>query len=194
MNRPTVTDVLVFVLLVTLGVVARVAFQHVPNFAPVAALALFAGYFFGHRGLALGVPLAVMFISDRLVDAGGYALPLMLTVYALLSLPVFFRSFVRRFFNLQNSSAPRAVGSVLGLLGCSLTCSLIFFFGTNFAVWATSSWYEPTWAGLMSCFASAIPFFRYTLAGDAIFAVSLFGSYALIASLASRTNEQPQSV
>lgn len=193
MNRPTVTDVLVFVLLVTLGVVARVAFQHIPNFAPVAALALFSGYFFRQRGLALSVPLAVMLISDRLVDAGGYALPLMLTVYALLSLPVFFRGFVRHYFSLQNPSAARAIGSVLGLLGCSLACSLIFFFGTNFAVWATSSWYEPTLAGLLTCFASAVPFFRYTLAGDAIFAISLFGCYAVVAALAPRLKHQPQS-
>lgn len=189
MNRPRINDLLVFVLLVTLGVVARVAFQYVPNFAPVAGIALFAGYFFGHRLLAIAAPLTIMLISDRLVEAGGYALPLMLTVYTLLALPVLLSRFVRRYFTFDQPSAGKAFQSVAGLMASSLACSLIFFLGTNFAVWATSSWYEPTFAGLVSCYTSAIPFFRYTLAGDAIFATTLFGSYAAIRLLANRDSK-----
>jgi hypothetical protein len=183
MNRPNTRDLAIFILLVTVGVVARVVFQEIPNFAPVAALALFAGYFFGHRLVAVAVPLAVMTISDRLVDAGGYAMPLMLTVYGLLALPVFFRGCLQQHLSLERSSIARSAGSVIGLLGCSLACSLIFFVGTNFMVWMTGSWYEPTFAGLMKCFAGAIPFFRYTLAGDAAFAVFFFGSHAFATSI-----------
>jgi hypothetical protein len=40
----------------------------------------------------------------------------------------------------------------------------------------------------------AIPFFRYTLAGDLFFAVVLFGGYALTMSFASATKTIPQVV
>ena len=181
MNKFAITrNAAIFAFLVTCGVVARVAFQHIPNFAPVAALALFAGYFFTSRMLAVAVPFSVMLISDRLVDAGGYSLPLMLTVYALLALPVFVSGPWRRTFSSEPRSLFGASGSTLGLFGCTLACSLIFFLGTNLAVWATSSWYEHTLSGLLTCYTSALPFFRFTVAGDACFALVLFGGYAAI--------------
>jgi len=34
--------------------------------------------------------------------------------------------------------------------------------------------------GLAQCLAQAIPFFRYTLAGDAVFATVFFGSYVVV--------------
>jgi hypothetical protein len=37
--------------------------------------------------------------------------------------------------------------------------------------------YDHTAAGLLQCYAAALPFFRYTLAGDMFFAVVLFGGY-----------------
>ena len=42
MNR---REVVVWVLLVVSGVALRFGFEHIPNFAPVAAIALFSGYF-----------------------------------------------------------------------------------------------------------------------------------------------------
>lgn len=180
MNRVHAKEWLVFVGLVALGTTARVALQYVPNFAPVAGLALFAGYFFTNRWLALGVPLAVMAISDRLVEAGGYDWRLMLTVYVLLTLPVALRGLTRRYFSLERGDVSKACVSSVGLIGCSLLCSLIFFLGTNVAVWLTSSWYPPTLAGLQQCLTNAVPFFRYTLAGDALFATMCFGVYAAV--------------
>ena len=188
MHRLTNRDIVSFILLVAIGVATRVWFQDIPNFAPVAALALFAGYFFTSRALAIATPLAVMMISDRFVAAGGYALPLMVTVYALLALPVLFRGFARRHLSLDQVSKTRMLGAVAGLMTCSVACSIIFFLGTNFIVWATSSWYEPTLAGLVKCYAGAIPFFRYTLAGDAVFGTLFFGSYA-VAKLMVKSSE-----
>ena len=190
MHRSTIRDIVSFILLVAVGVATRVWFQDIPNFAPVAALALFAGYFFTSRALAIATPLAVMMISDRFVDAGGYAIPLMLTVYALLALPVLFRGVARRHLSLDQGSKTRVFGAVTGLMACSLACSLIFFLGTNFMVWATSSWYEPTLAGLVKCYAGAIPFFRYTLAGDAVFGTLFFGSYAVAKLMAKSTDAE----
>ena len=184
MDRPKFNETLVFLALVSLGVAVRVWFQDIPNFAPVSALALFAGVFFRNRILALSTPLAVMAISDRLVDAGGYAWPLMLTVYGLLALPVVFGRLVGKRVPLEK----HALAGTIGLVGSTLICSLIFFFGTNLMVWATSSWYEPTFAGLTQCLVSAVPFFRYTLAGDTVFGVLFFASYAIALALHRAAN------
>ena len=48
-----------FGLLVGSGVALRLTCHDLPNFAPVAAIALFAGYFFRSMLLAACVPLAV---------------------------------------------------------------------------------------------------------------------------------------
>lgn len=181
---------IVFLLLVTAGVVARISFQHIPNFAPVAALALFAGYFFRNRLLAICVPLSVMFISDRLIDAGGYPWLLMLTVYGLLTLPVFSQGWLRKAARCESRSATRLAGSALVVGGFSLGSSLLFFFGTNGMVWATTSFYPPTAAGLAACYAAAIPFFQYTLAGDLVFSSILFGAFAAWKLAASSSANQ----
>ena len=187
MNRISTRDLVAFGLLVSFGVAVRVGMQHVPNFAPVAAIALFAGYFMRHRLLAIGTPLAIMMISDRLVEAGGYSLPLMLTVYGLLAVPAVIGGPMRRWVQLKQSGPGKTFASILGLVGFSLVCSLLFFAGTNAMVWATSTWYEPTLAGLAKCYVSAIPFFRYTVTGDALLSTVLFGGYAFATNFSRAT-------
>ena len=179
MNRPSTKEILFLTVLVSLGVTARVALQHVPNFAPVAGLALFAGFLFRRKWLALAVPLAILFISDRLVEAGSYDWRVMITVYGLLTLPVALHPVLQRALQGRSSWSRLIVGGAT-VVGTSLACSLIFFLGTNLMVWYSSTWYPATAAGLVECYASALPFFRYTAAGDQCFALLCFGSYAAV--------------
>jgi hypothetical protein len=79
MSRQSKIEAVVFALLVSLGVAARLSLQDLPNFAPVAALALFAGYFFRSSALAAAVPLSVMLLSDLAIDF--YHWGVMVTVY-----------------------------------------------------------------------------------------------------------------
>jgi uncharacterized membrane protein (UPF0182 family) len=67
------------------------------------------------------------------------------------------------------------------LIGSSLAASVIFFLTTNFACWWYSfGAYPPTFTGLIECYTFALPFFRYTLSGDLLFALTLFStSFAL---------------
>ena len=136
MNRRTISEAIVFMFLVGVGVMTRVLMRDIPNFAPVAALALFAGYMFRHQLVACAVPLLVMLVSDLIIDAGGYPLPLMLAVYGLLAFPVCLRGTLRRFLSLENHNlrTRRLWTSFGGLIGCSLACSLLFFVGTNWMV------------------------------------------------------------
>lgn len=163
MKRRISIDLAAFVLLSALGVASRLL-PHPPNFSAIGALALFAGFFFHSWKLAACVPLVSLIVGDLVV--GSYEPRLMAVVYLSLSLPVAFRVVLRR------GLTPGRVGAG------SLAASVVFYLATNFGVWAFSSWYPHDLAGLVSCFAAALPFFRNTLCGDLTFSSILFGSYA----------------
>jgi hypothetical protein len=187
-NRITYRDIIVFALLVAAGAGFRLLFRDLPNFAPVAALALFSGYFFRSKSLALCVPLATMAISDLFI--GAYTWQMMALVYGMLMLPAFCGGPLRKAVRFDNRRASSAWRPAATLLTCSLGASFAFFFATNFGAWIWFDSYSQSWSGLVACYAAAIPFFRYTLAGDMIFAVTLFGSYAVATQVARRTELQ----
>jgi hypothetical protein len=186
-DRPWGYELATFVILVASGVALRLACHELPNFAPVAALALFAGYFFQSAWLALLVPLAVMGISDCVL--GGYHVGVMALVYAMLAFPVLLRGWLRRTFVLGGNRVSETLVPLAGLLSCGLLSSVLFFVVTNFGVWLGFNTYATSWAGLGQCYLAALPFFRYTLAGDLFFAGVLFGTYAL--ALAFARTRQP---
>jgi uncharacterized membrane protein len=186
-HRPGISEAIgesaLLVVLVGFGVAARLAFQELPNFAPVAALALFAGYVLRRSWVAALVPLSVMTISDWFI--GGYDWTLMALVYAMLTLPVAFRGLLRHYFRFSPGRLTAALKPVCGLLICSFACSVTFFIVTNFGCWALYEWYPRSLSGLASCYVQAWPFFRHTVTGDMFFASLLFGSYAVAASRGS---------
>lgn len=171
MNR---RDVVVWSLLVASGVALRFGFEHIPNFAPVAAIALFAGYYFRHRVLAIAAPLAVMLITDWQI--GGYHPLMMAAVYVGLALPVFFGSPLRKALPMDGGRG--ALTSFTALFGFAAAASMAFFLFTNAATWWVSGMYPHTASGLADCYTMALPFFRFTFAGDAMFAVVFFGALA----------------
>ena len=186
MERRT-EKILVFIALIAAAVGLRLYFQVIPNFAPIAAVALFAGFYFSNRWFAVLVPIGAMLISDQFI--GGYQPFLMAVVYSFLILPAFLGSPLRKI--LQDRGA---MTTTLSLVGCSLTSSLLFFVATNFACWLVSSWYPRSLAGLWQCYVAAIPFFRYTLMGDLFFAGVLFGGYALFHAKTTATTLNRVSV
>jgi hypothetical protein len=188
-KRLTRFELAAFVLLAAAGIALRMCFQAIPNFAPVAALALFAGYFFTSRWTAAALPVTVMVVTDWFI--GGYHPAMMAVVYASLMAPVLIRGPLRQRFSAARGEvrfpAGQAAASTVGLVGCSLAASVIFFLVTNFAHWAIYDMYEKSAAGLLACYAAALPFFRYTLAGDLTFACLLFGGYVLAKRLAAES-------
>ncbi|MBI3462577.1 MAG: hypothetical protein HY000_05880 [Planctomycetes bacterium] len=196
MRKGTWGDGLVMVLLVAVIVIGRLG-SDVPNFAPVAAAALFAGFFLPRRWLAAPVPLVGMILSDAVL--GGYEWRLMLVVYAALCLPVVWGPAMRRVgrhARRQREQRPTWLGSVgygvLRLGACALACSITFFVITNFAVWLFGNWYPRTLPGLLSCYAAGVPFFRYTLLSDFSYSGLFFGTYALARVLVAARRPIPQ--
>lgn len=171
MKREHLPYVAVFAALVALCVVARLA-PHAPNFTPLAAAALFAGFYFRRWWAAAAVPLTALLIGDSLI--GGYAPGVMITVYAAMLVPLAWRRWLR------GRLSPARVGAA------ALASSAVFFLSTNFAHWAFTRMFEPTLAGLAQCYAAALPFLKYTVAGDLVWSGVIFGIYAAATALAPR--------
>jgi hypothetical protein len=70
----------------------------------------------------------------------------------------------------------RTTQSKLRLPAGSLVASSLFFLVSNFGVWL-AGWYPMTGLGLLACYTNAIPFFGYTVAGDLLFTVVVFGAW-----------------
>lgn len=139
--------------------------KHPPNFTPVAALALFGGWYFTKKYFVF-IPLLAMLASDAFI--GFYDWRLTAVVYLGIALMFGIGWLLKKKANWRKVIA----GSLAG--------SIIFFIITNFAVWALYQWYPHTWAGLINCFAIALPFFKNSLAGDLFYSVVLFGVYELV--------------
>ena len=73
-----------------------------------------------------------------------------------------------------------------------MACSLIFFAATNFAVWAFSGMYSLDMAGLVAVLRAALPFLKYTVAGDLFWAAVLFGGAWLVQRLTARRALPPK--
>jgi hypothetical protein len=149
--------------LVIAGIVLRVL-PHPWNFAPIGAIALFAGARFERRSFAIAIPLVAMLIGDAFI--GFHSLmPVIYATYALIAV-------IGMLLRDRRASIP-AVG------GCALLSATIFYIVTNFAVWAMGTTYAKSVAGLMACYIAAIPFFGNTLASDLLYSALFFGIFAL---------------
>ena len=162
------TYLVILAVLIAMGVAGRLL-PHPPNFTPMAAIALFAGFIFVKRYMSVVAVVAAMLLTDYF--AFGYLSPewfaskSMVVVYLALLFPIVFRGFLQKKLG------------VFRIAAAALASSSVFFVATNFAVWAFSPMYEKTFAGLVLCYTMAIPFFQNTIAGDMIWSGVIFGSY-----------------
>ncbi len=156
-------EAIVCIVFILIGVSLRLI-PHPPNFAPIGAIALFGGVYLS-RKLALIIPLAAMVISD--VFIGYYEVTLMAFVYGSFLLCVVLGFWLKRHKKWQT------------ILGSSVLSALIFFFLTNFAVWAFTPWYAKTFSGIIQCYLMALPFFRNTLLGNLFYATVFFGAFEI---------------
>ena len=139
---------------------------HLPNFAPIAAMALFGGTYLNKK-FALIVPIAAMLVSDYFI--GFYNHWVMISVYGSFIIIGLLGWWLKK-----NKS-------VANVIGVSLFGSIIFFLVTNFAVWVIPhSMYPHTWQGLISCYIMGLPFFRNTLMGDLFYVAIMFGLYEIV--------------
>ena len=161
--------VMVFVLLV-LAAASRLL-PHPPNFAPVAAMGLFAGAFAGRRGAWL-VAFGALVASDVVL---GFYHPM----------SMFWNYLAFAACLLLGSGWLQRTRTFTRVAGAVLASAVTFFVISNFGMWA-SGYYPRTWAGLVECYVQALPFFRNTLASDVLYSAVLFGGHALFSRWLAR--------
>ena len=156
--------------LTVLGAMARLL-PHLPNFSPVGSISLFAGA--RMRGWqAYVLPLVLMAVTDPLVGGYSAATPL---IYASFLINVWIGS------RLRGTENPLWIGTGIA------AGSLQFFLLTNFAWLTGSAMYPHTLAGVMQCYAAALPFYGRTLASDLLYSGALFGLHAWLTRVVARS-------
>ena len=158
--RVNKTTVLAFALIVA-GMVMRII-PHTDNFAPVGAIALFAGALLGRR-LALWIPLLIMVGSDLVI---GFHSTIAFTWGGFVLVAA---------FGMLLKNKPNLMRVPVGAIGSAL----IFYLVSNFGVWLEGRMYPLTVAGLTDCYTMALPFLRASFMADLSFSTLLFGLYAL---------------
>jgi hypothetical protein len=171
---------------------------HPPNFAPIAAMALFGGACFREKTLAFGVPLLGMILSDlaidlRLIDLHWY----MPVGYSPLSSDWGWEKVMHKLLIYGAFAASVGLGfllqrrrTLLPIAGATLASSLLFFTVTNFGAWLVDPAYPRTFAGLYECYYAGVPFWRDgTLPGDVFYVTVLFGGLALAEKWVPATRE-----
>ena len=153
----------VLTLMVFIAALVRLI-PHPPNFAPIAAMALFGGAYFSKKTFAFIIPLAAMFVTDMIIGIYSYAWIIYLSFAIIVVLGIIMLKKV----------------SVKNLIFASVTASISFFAITNFGVWALGTLYPKTAAGLLASYTAAIPFFQNSLIGDLFFVGVMFGVYELV--------------
>ena len=139
---------------------------HPPNFAPIAAMALFGGAYFTKKSFAFIVPLAAMLLTDAIIGFYDFVWIVYLSFALIVLLGIFMLKKI----------------SVKNIILASVSASVMFFAVTNFGVWALGTLYPQTPTGLLESYVAAIPFFQNSLIGDLFFAGIMFGVYELVKS------------
>ncbi len=149
---------------------------HPPNFTPITAIAVFGGATLPLRW-ATAITLGAMLVSDLALGilAGDWSVTFHPT------LPAVYGSFVAAIVLSRLLLRERL--RLVPIAAVTLSSSVLFFVVTNFAVWLTGSLYPKTWEGLIACYGAALPFFRNSLFGDAVYTALLFGGYRVLGRL-----------
>lgn len=144
-------SLLFIIALIAFGIIWRLS-PHIPNFAPISAIALIAGLALGWRQ-SLWTVAGVMVISDVII--GFY--PGILWTWLSFALIIC--------LGLAIKSLPAYWRAPIG----ALSASLVFFLVSNFGTWVASGMYSHTVAGFVQCYVMALPFLKATLLSDFFF-------------------------
>lgn len=158
-------------------------FPHVPNFAPIGAMALFGGVYLNKK-YAIGIIFLSMLLSDylllyihpfsgnvltfsRLYPLSALFHATTLYVYGSFFLYILIGMWLKNHWSVQN------------IMLASLVSSLLFFLITNFGVWA-GGMYSRNLTGLWESYLMGLPFLRPTVFGDLFYNGLFFGGYAVV--------------
>lgn len=158
--------------IILLAALSRII-PHPMNFTPIVAISLFSAAYFKDTFQKFGIPFSIIIFSDVLIQAiSGYGFHSgTLIVYGSFALIILVSGFLLKKVSILNVLASSALGSIL------------FFLITNFALFYPKSpvsnpslgVYSHDFAGIISSYSAALPFFRNMFVGDLIYTSLMFG-------------------
>jgi len=150
--------------LIAVAAVGRI-FTPVPNFTPVAAIALFGAAYFSRKSVAFLIPLVALTVTNFFIF-GMFDVFTTVAVYCSFILAGVIGLWIGR-----KVSTTRVIGG-------ALMSSVVFFVVTNFAAWLSGFCFYPmTMEGLTMCYTMALPFFRNEVLGTLVYSGVLFGAF-----------------
>ena len=169
-------------MLAYLFVLLAIAVRFIPHpwtFTPVVGSLLF----FGARGSRrfLWGPFAVLAASDVVLTRFVWAYRFswdQFVIWAWYAAILWLGTMLR-----TNSKPVRVVGA-------ALASSVSFFVLSNLATFASTNLYPKSFAGLMACYALALPFFRNALEGDLLFTCAMFATPVVLHALTGAFGDQ----
>jgi len=157
-NKTLIIKISLTIGLITMAVIWRII-NHDNNFAPnlelITLATVLASVIVGMRASII-VPITSMIISDLIIGNSS----IFIFTWGAFGLIGLGAILLRKLNN-------RPKKQILYSVGFVVISSFTFFLITNFGVWA-QGWYPPTFAGLMTSYELAIPFYRTMLIGNLI--------------------------
>lgn len=161
--------ILFTVILVALTAACKYFFGPDPDwsgFSPVIAIALFAGMILRRKDISFIFPLLALFISDAVIQV--------LYNQDLFPYTGFYAGQWKNYLLLLSATLlgwmlrGRHYGT---LLSGGIAAPTVYFLVSNFMVWQASSHilYEKSFAGLVTCYEAALPFYRNSLIATLLF-------------------------
>ena len=134
-----------FILISFISILVTRLIPHPPNFTPILAAALFAGFYFKNFILGSFVIIFSMFIGDLYFGLHNTMIFVYISLAACVILGTYFKN----------------LGFKEIFIG-ALTSSIFFYLVTNFGSWLLLDMYEKNLSGLLHSYILAIPFFQNT--------------------------------
>lgn len=149
-----------------IAVVGRLL-PHPPNVTPITSLCIFAGTQLS-RKMSLLITLTALVLSDLLLSyCSRY--------------PAFSAESIFTYSGFAGivlmSSRLSTSPTIKSLFIYVLIASFGYWLWTNFGVWLLYSYYTKNIAGLISCYAAALPFLRNSLLGDLGWMLIIYGTF-----------------
>ncbi len=169
-NNTLLKNAVLIICLIAAAVTWRII-NHNYNFAPnlelITTASVIAAVAIGLRG-AMIVPIASMVISDVVIGNTSIFVFTWSSFAIIGALAILLRK-------LNDKPAKQVLYSI----GFAAGSSFLFFLVTNFGVWA-EGWYPATWAGLVSSYTLALPFYRTMLIGNLILVPTAIAAWQIV--------------
>jgi hypothetical protein len=151
--------------------------SNIANYTPLGAIAIFGGAMFKNRMQSIFIPVAIMFISDLVInkmyyDFGFFYSGWVWTYVAFALMAIASRLIMKKV-------------TLLSTVVSAVVATLIHWIVTDTAVWAigcgnVKPFYSADFAGLVKCHIAAIPYEKNVLIGTLAYSAIMFGVFYFV--------------